>query len=122
MGRKTWEGLSIKPLPHRKNIIISNKITHIPNVHVLKNPDEIVNMKEFNTIWICGGEEIYKYYINKPYINKIFLTEIDNNYNCDAFFPKLPTHFKLETIGKKNIFKKDALTYSQYQKNIYISK
>ena len=32
------------------------------------------------------GEAIYEHYINKPYIDKIYLTEIEEEYEGDTYF------------------------------------
>ena len=33
--------------------------------------------KRHPNIWICGGQSVYEYFINKPYVDKLYLTEID---------------------------------------------
>ena len=41
MGRKTWESLKIKPLPKRKNIVLSSK--KINDVECYKSIEELMN-------------------------------------------------------------------------------
>ena len=41
MGRKTWESLKIKPLPKRKNIVLSSK--KINNIECYKSIEELMN-------------------------------------------------------------------------------
>ena len=112
MGRKTWESLPKKPLPGRLNIIISKsmdgkKIESCSSSPLyspaspsspapLRDENPIIfsslsSAIEFCTnyerIFICGGESIYKQAM--PLANKIDLTLIPGNYDGDAFFPEI---------------------------------
>ena len=49
MGRKTWDSLPFKPLPNRRNIVLSKNT--INNVEVYHNIDECINiLKKRSTI------------------------------------------------------------------------
>ena len=73
--------------------------------------DEIFNiysgMFKYDKMWIIGGESIYNRFINTEHIDKIFLTEIDQEFECDTFFPHIPSNFKLleesNTMHEKDI-------------------
>jgi len=101
MGRKTWDSLpnKFKPLPKRKNIIISSKndIIEQENVIVYNDINLIKNhYKELNkNTWIIGGTQIYKYALENDLVNTILITVIDNDFECDVFFPKIPSKFQL---------------------------
>ena len=95
MGRKTWESLN-KPLINRFNIIISSKKLDdsLPNVKVFKNIDDALqfsNSKNFDTLWVIGGSQIYETFLNDYYkqIQECFITQIEEEYDCDTFFPNL---------------------------------
>ena len=95
MGRKTWESLN-KPLINRFNIIISSQKLDdsLPNVKVFKTIDdalEFSNSKNFDTLWIIGGSQIYETFLNDycRLIEECFITQIEEEYDCDAFFPNL---------------------------------
>ena len=95
MGRKTWESLN-KPLINRFNIIISSKKLDdsLPNVKVFKNIDDALqfsNSKNFDTLWVIGGSQIYETFLNDycKQIEECFITQIEEEYDCDAFFPNL---------------------------------
>ena len=63
-----------------------------PKVHRIQS-DKDTN---YDDIWIIGGSTIYKQFLDMPeYIDKIFITHIDNDYKCDTFFPELPDYYKL---------------------------
>ena len=57
MGRKTWESLPIKPLPDRRNIVITR--SSIDNVECFKSINDAINTCE-GDIWFIGGAGIYK--------------------------------------------------------------
>ena len=107
MGRKTWESLpnKYKPLPNRKNIVISNKLKFINNsVPVFNNLEAAKNYVlkgGYKENWIIGGSELYKSALDECDLNKIFVTNIDKDFVCDTFFPKLNkySYFKVDESG-----------------------
>tara|TARA_B100001142_G_scaffold135340_1_gene136850 strand:- start:500 stop:1042 length:543 start_codon:yes stop_codon:yes gene_type:complete len=122
MGRKTWDSLPIKPLSNRRNYVLTKKKFHatFPDGLVLKEPDDIIHLKKiYNFIWIIGGETIYEQYINKPYIDKIYLTEINDIYEGDTYFPEMPEGYCKTIQGSIKYFPKNALEFSSYNFNLY---
>jgi dihydrofolate reductase len=93
MGRNTWESLPKKPLPNRKNMVLTlNPEYELGNKAIILNSiDDIFiycSDKNIETIFIIGGAEIYKECLNnyKKNIDKIYLTVvIDKYYECDKF-------------------------------------
>ncbi len=56
MGRKTWESIGSKPLPARRNIVIStNPVADVEAYTSVKKAIDHVN----DDIWIIGGGQIY---------------------------------------------------------------
>lgn len=106
MGRKTWESLpkKVRPLPKRKNIIISSKTDIINHEDVIIH-NNIESIKKYNSAntWIIGGNAIYKYCLDNDLVKSIYLTLIHEDYDCDVFFPEIPDNFtmKLHTPIKK---------------------
>tara|TARA_R110002072_G_scaffold22_6_gene137 strand:- start:2224 stop:2793 length:570 start_codon:yes stop_codon:yes gene_type:complete len=105
MGKNTWNSLKCNPLKLRDNLIISSSLNfekiHLNN-ETVKTFNSIENIllycdnKKYDNIWIIGGEKIYSTFLtyNSNIINKIYVTELDNNYNCDTFFPEINNNFK----------------------------
>ena len=87
MGRKTWDSLPFKPLPNRRNIVLSKKT--INNVEVYHDIDECINtlQKEvISKIFIIGGSAIYKLFFK--YATHLHITYIDIKLDdLDTFFP-----------------------------------
>lgn len=86
MGRKTYESIG-KPLPGRKNIVITSSIKEIRGVQIINSPQELLkNIKNIkNEIFIIGGQKVYEEFL--PFANKMHITEIDLKINGDSFFP-----------------------------------
>ena len=108
MGRVTFESLGNKPLPNRKNIVISSeanvayyfKYNNLFYESSLENA--LLRLLNEEQIFIIGGESIYKKAID--YADRIFLTHIDKDYHCDRFFPNVD----------ENIFRKEELKNFEY--------
>lgn len=87
MGRKTWESLP-KKLPDRYHIIISSRYNeNEKDVYWANSFDKAIEIsKTLNvyTTWIIGGKSIYAQAFSHPECGNIYLTYIDNNYNCDT--------------------------------------
>ena len=99
MGRKTWESIPklFRPLKNRKNYIISSKLLHqdyvfkslkIALLHAKRDP-------HCDNIFIIGGEQLYKDGIT--YCDQIILTVIRKKYECDRFFPLIPTNYSIKS-------------------------
>ena len=115
MGRKTWESLPRKPLPGRLNIIISK--TMDSNDLSGKNrifsslPSAIEHCADYEKVFICGGESIYRQAM--PFANKIDLTLIHGQYEGDTFFPEIDDNWI-----KTNTVNFDEYSIISYIKNI----
>lgn len=88
MGRNTYKSIG-HALEGRRNIVISSTLEPEDNIEVYKSPDEVLEViSNESEVFIIGGSEIYKYFMNKT--KKIYLTVIEKDYNCDIFFPDIP--------------------------------
>ena len=104
MGRKTWESLPKKPLPGRLNIIITKTMKQENISQEIKICNSLSTAIEFcrdyEKIFICGGESIYKQAM--PFATNIDLTLIHGNYDGDTFFPEIDDSWiKTETVNYK---------------------
>ncbi|MAG78065.1 dihydrofolate reductase [archaeon] len=93
MGRKTFDSIGI--LKGRKNIILTRK------------QPVIIKHKDF---FVIGGAEIYKLFL--PFANKLYITQIDEEYKGDTFFPKITKEWKI-TSKKKGKGNYHFLTYEK---------
>src|SRR5699024_4695750 len=88
MGRKTYESIG-KPLPNRKNIVLTNQTQHFPDeVDVIHNIETIIDLskkhpeKEF---FVIGGANVIKQVL--PFADRMYITWIDDSFEGDTFFP-----------------------------------
>ena len=91
MGRKTFDSIG-RPLPNRKNIVLSeNKNLKIDSVEVFNSPKDVIefykNSSDQKDLFIIGGTYIYELFLE--YCEYLFITNVDKNYLGDAFFPKV---------------------------------
>jgi len=89
MGRNTWESLPQKPLPGRRNIVLTSDDTYsAPGAETLLNGQEIINRSDDGEIfWIIGGGKVYEYFM--PYADRIRITKIGYE-NTDPHSVKAP--------------------------------
>ena len=85
MGRKTWESLKIKPLPKRKNIVLSSK--KINDVECYKSIEELMNsLNNESSFFVIGGAQIYKIFY--PLAHELHISFINTTTpNINVFFP-----------------------------------
>jgi len=84
MGRKTFESIG-RPLPNRRNIVITRQNLEIPQVEII---NDINNIKEIQgEVFIIGGGEIYKNCLILA--DRIFATEIDCEIDADTYFTEI---------------------------------
>ena len=91
MGRKTFDSIG-RPLPNRKNIVLSNNSNlEIDGVEVFNSPDEVISLyeeiPEKKDMYIIGGTFVYKLFLE--YCDYLYITYVDKNFEGDAFFPKI---------------------------------
>lgn len=90
MGRKTFESLG-KVLPNRKHIVFSNnpdfKVNdeNVEVVHSLLQIQEYIESEE--EAFVIGGAMMYNFLM--PYVSKMYVTEIEKEFEGDAFFPRI---------------------------------
>ena len=104
MGRKTFESLG-RVLPNRKHIVFSQnpdfkvKDENVQVVHSMLEIQEYIENEEEN--FVIGGAMIYN--LLMPYVTKMYVTEIDEEFEGDAFFPRINPEVWNEIDRKKGI-------------------
>lgn len=110
MGRKTFESIGGRPLPGRRNIIVSRKLNNSSgaqspralannsDVEIIDSLDKLqqLTLPAKKDIWICGGAEIYRQTF--PYCSDIFLTLVKRDAVGDAWLPPFEHAFDLKAM------------------------
>ncbi len=87
MGLNTFNSIGSKPLPGRKNVVLNNDPNYVPpeECFVARSIEEVLEMAKNEEIMICGGASVYKQFL--PYVDKLYLTFIHQNFEGDTYFP-----------------------------------
>jgi dihydrofolate reductase len=107
MGRKTWESIPLeyRPLSSRTNIIISrNSDYRAPGAHIAHDIASAIEYGEHmhnQDLFIIGGSQIYEETL--PYIDKLYITLVDGEFQGDTFFPEFETKFPHIIQSEKGI-------------------
>lgn len=91
MGRKTYESLpdDYKPLPDRKNIVLSRSEPDLPEkVELATSLDQAWQIAEkySDKCFIIGGSGVYEQTLGKA--DRMVLTRIHEKYEGDTYFPE----------------------------------
>jgi dihydrofolate reductase len=89
MGRKTWESLPRKPLPGRRNIVLTRQHGFTATgAEVAQTPEDALKLVgDAPEVMVIGGGEVYRLFW--PHVGRIYLTEVDLAVEGDTHFPVL---------------------------------
>jgi dihydrofolate reductase len=89
MGRKTWDSLPRKPLPGRRNIVITRQEGFTAEgAEVAASPQEALRLAgDVPEVAVIGGGEVYRLFW--PMVDRLYLTEVDLELEGDTHFPAL---------------------------------
>jgi dihydrofolate reductase len=105
MGRKTWESIG-RPLPGRRNIIVSRNAHYTPAGGELASSLEaaLSQLSEAPRVFVIGGEQLFNQAFDKA--DRLYITEIDMDVEGgDTFFevPNISAWKEVErTPGSEN--------------------
>jgi dihydrofolate reductase len=114
MGRKTWDSIPLKfrPLPGRTNVVVTRQSDwHADGALPANNMlDALLICEHMSVIlepspeqvWVIGGAQIYAEAL--PLAKRIVVTEIDADFEGDAFAPQLGPDWQ-ETAREAHISK-----------------
>jgi dihydrofolate reductase len=116
MGRKTFDSVG-KPLPRRRNIVVTRQDIEIPGCEVVKSIDEgLALCAHDDEVFIGGGAEIYRQAMAKT--DRIYLTIIHKEFEADTFFPEID-YLQWQEVSREDFEpdEKNPLPYSCIQLN-----
>lgn len=89
MGRRTWESLPFKPLPGRRNIVVSDTMKQQNDVEVIRSDIYRSRMNVLSyedDVWIIGGSNLIENSLTL--IDEFWLSRIQGTYDCEVFLPR----------------------------------
>jgi len=116
VGRKTFESFGGKPLPGRKNIVITkDQHYHKDGAYIVHSIDEALQMaKPADEIMIIGGANFYEQLL--PIANRLYLTLVDGDFKADSWFPEIDfsqwqeIKREVHSVDDKNAFHHEFVT------------
>ena len=89
VGRRTTEDFpGQKPLPGRKNIVLSRSGAEIPGFVLCDSPEMAMEMTENDeNVFVIGGGSVYRQML--PYCDTAYITKLASAPESDTFFPDL---------------------------------
>lgn len=112
MGRKTWESIPAKfrPLPGRENIVLTRQTQWSAHgAQVASSLQQALQIcASHEQVWVMGGAEIYAQAL--PLASKIVVTEIDAEFEGDAYAPVL--HSSWKEIDRVESVSENGLAYA----------
>ena len=99
MGRKTIEAIG-KPLPNRVNIVISRDKNYDGCIMARSFDEAMEKARETGLeIYITGGSTVYAPAID--IVDKMYITEIDAEYEGDTYFPDFDENDFIRTVDEE---------------------
>jgi len=116
MGKNTLLSIG-KALPNRRNIVLTTNPNFVyDNVEVVHSVEEaIARSNKEEEVFVIGGKMIYEQFL--PFASKLYITEIEQEFDGDTFFPLINwDDYKL--ISKRKGLKDEKNNYNYYF-NVY---
>ena len=127
MGRKTWESIPdrFRPLAGRKNFILTSNSSIVSPADVvivnsfdrcLEVLDQEILKNRIESVFVIGGAAIYQQAVKRPECRCLYVTQIQSQFICDAFFP--PFEYGYQKVHQSSLHEEKGFRYQflEYQK------
>ena len=116
MGRKTYESIG-RPLPNRRNIIISSTIRSIDGAEVFSSLEAALEaLKHEDEIIITGGS--YLFNDTADIVNKLVITFVDTSIE-DGYVFYSDIDYKKWNLVEESFFQKDSENEHDFSIKVY---
>ena len=115
MGRKTWASLPLKPLPSRRNIVLSTQnLDNVETYDCINDCIKILKKDLVKKMFIIGGRSVYEAFYPKASV--LHLTIINKKtQGIDTFFPIALNKIKENFSKVENIKLSEVATYTKWE-------
>lgn len=119
MGRKTYESIGGRPLPNRKNIVLSaGEVAGAIGAKNFAQALQFASEEPNQDIFVIGGERVFAEAL--PEVDTIYATEVDYSFSdADVFFPQINVNQWEEisrTSQKANEQNKYSFDFVEYRR------
>ncbi|WP_274362273.1 dihydrofolate reductase [Paenibacillus thermotolerans] len=116
MGRKTFESMGSRPLPGRKNIVLSSRGDFAPKGCLKAGSlEEAFELAGEGPIDVIGGGKVFEECL--PKARRMLLTQLHHTFEGDAYFPEWnPEEWRIawETPGETDLRNPYLYTFREY--------
>jgi dihydrofolate reductase len=112
MGKNTYYSLPVRPLPNRRNIVITDiQGEKIEGCQMAYSIEDAINKADSeNENFIIGGASIYRQFFT--IVQKLYITYVYSNFEADTYFPKIEDKdWELIENAQQQEIHKDGLKY-----------
>lgn len=89
VARKTWESFGSRPLPDRRNIVLTREHAFdAPGAELVHDIDAAIALVDNEEeLMVIGGASLYEQML--PMAKRLYLTLVDADFEADSFFPEI---------------------------------
>jgi dihydrofolate reductase len=117
MGRRTFESIPAKyrPLPERRNLVLSTRAElELSGAEVFADLPGALRACG-RECFVIGGGAVYEETL--PLADRVYVTEIEQEIEGDAFFPELPpSQWRCARRSERLVESEMAFTFAEYER------
>ena len=113
MGWRTFESLPVKPLPNRKNIVLCDFETELPEGCILVSSIEeaLQQCNKSDECFVIGGAMVYRQMM--PLAQMLYITRVHHAFKADTWFPEIKSsQWQLQSSMRNEPDEKHLYAYS----------
>ena len=125
MGRNTWNSLPRRPLPRRRNIVLTHDNDFCDEgaevAHSIAAVFDTVRLEDES--FIIGGGAIYSQFL--PFVQKLYVTHVWHDFDADVFFPPIDNSAFAKTDESQRFVDPEtnlSFSFAQYQRTRLIKR
>lgn len=115
VGRKTAADFpGGRPLPGRRNILLSRRNIEMPGFIVCSDPAQALEQtKDAQRVMVIGGGNVYRQML--PLCDRAYITKIHCTPHCDTFLPNLDESAQWVCVQRLCAGTEDEIEYEMYR-------
>lgn len=122
MGRKTWESIPerFRPLLNRLNVILTRNTEIsfpddcIQSCSLEEGLEKISVRDDIDQIFVIGGASVYEQAIKLAECKQLYITMIQEEFDCDVFFPEFSQGFQLTSQSSEKSEGNNHFFFQEY--------
>jgi len=111
MGKNTWYSLPRRPLPGRKNIVMTDDPCECLDdcITAYSVEDALSKCEKGKEVFVIGGGSVYRQFLEIA--DRLYLTHVHKDFDADTFFPDIdPAEWQV--LEREDDNRSDELDFS----------